>query len=78
MSYLSHKPIEREQYMLTYLYNDFAFILTIRNGKAGLSNIFKKEDKAVSTAKCSQHHWGNAGKNHNRIVLCTHSDGDYK
>ena len=45
MSYLSHKPIEKEQYMLTYLYNDFAFILTIRNGKAGLSNIFKKEDK---------------------------------
>ena len=45
MSYLSYKPIEKEQYMLAYLYNDFAFILTMRNGKTGLSNIFKKEDR---------------------------------
>ncbi len=45
MSYLSYKPIEREQYMLTYLYNDFAFILTMKNGKVGLSNIFRKEEK---------------------------------
>ena len=38
----------------------------------------KKEDKAVSTEKCFQHHWGNANKNHNRILLFTHSDGYYK
>ena len=45
MSYLSYKPIEKEQYMLAYLYNDLAFIQTIKNGKMGLSNIFKKEEK---------------------------------
>jgi hypothetical protein len=45
MSYLSYKPIEKEQYMLAYLYNDYAFILTMKNGKVGMSNIFKKEEK---------------------------------
>lgn len=44
MSYLSYKPIEEERYMLAYLYNDFAFIITVRNGKVGLSNIFKNEN----------------------------------
>ena len=44
MSYLNYKPIEKEQYMLAYLYNDYAFILTMKNGKMGLSNIFKKEE----------------------------------
>ena len=45
MSYLNYKPIEKERYMLAYLYNDFAFILTMKNGKASISNIFRKEEK---------------------------------
>ena len=45
MSYLNYRPIEKEQYMLVYLYNDFASIISMRNGKVGLSNIFRKEEK---------------------------------
>ena len=44
MSYLNYKPIAKEQYMLAYLYNNYALILTMKNGKTGLSNIFKKEE----------------------------------
>ena len=45
MSYLAYKPIEKEQYMLAYLYNDIAFTVSIKNGKIGLANIFKREEK---------------------------------
>lgn len=44
MSYLGYKPMNEKKYMLTYLYNDIAFILSMENGKARISNIFKKED----------------------------------
>ncbi len=44
MSYLNYRPIAKEQYMLAYLYNDYALIISMKNGKAGLSNIFKKEE----------------------------------
>lgn len=44
MSYLNYKPMAKEQYMLAYLYNDYALIITMKNGKAGISNIFKKEE----------------------------------
>ena len=45
MSYLNYRPIEEERYMFAYLYNDFAFMLAMKNGKAGISNIFRKEEK---------------------------------
>ena len=45
LSYLAYKPIEKEQYMLAYIYNDITFTVSIRNGKIGLANIFKKEEK---------------------------------
>jgi hypothetical protein len=44
MGYLNYKPIDEERYMLMYMYNSLAFMLTMKNGKAGISNIFRKED----------------------------------
>ena len=44
MSYLGYKPMKEEQYMFAYLYNDLALIITMKNGKTELTNIFHRED----------------------------------
>ncbi len=46
IGYLGYKPMTDKQYMLAYLYNDLTIIISMKDEKAGLTNIFRKEESA--------------------------------
>lgn len=46
LGYLGYKPMPEEKYMFAYLYNDLSLIISMKNGKAEITNIFQKDDNA--------------------------------
>ncbi len=46
LGYLGYKPMPEERYMFAYLYNELALIISMKNGKAEITNIFRKDDYA--------------------------------
>ena len=44
MGYLNYRPMGEERYIFSYLYNDTAIILSMKENKVELSNIFSNEE----------------------------------
>ena len=44
LSYLGYRPMPERKYMFAYIYNGFSLIISMKDGKPGITNIFRKDD----------------------------------
>ncbi len=46
LGYLGYRPMPEEKYMFAYLYNGYSLVISMKDGKTGITNIFRKDDSA--------------------------------